>query len=52
MKNFKECKEIFVKYTNGIISQKEFDDWSKIHCEKCLLFIGKKNNKHCIFGKK
>lgn len=52
MKNFKECKEIFDKYTKGEISQIEFDNWSKKNCEKCFLFIGKKNNKHCIFGKK
>lgn len=52
MKNFKGCKEIFIKYTNGTISQKEFDDWSKTYCENCWLFVGKKNDRHCIFGKK
>lgn len=52
MTNFKECKTVFNNYTNGIITQNEFDKWSKEHCEKCWLFIGKKDNKHCIFGKK
>ena len=51
MKNFKECKEIFIVYSKNEISQVDFDNWSKEHCETCKLFIGKKGNKHCIFGK-
>ena len=51
MKNFKECKETFNNYTNHIISQEEFNNWSKTNCENCKLWIGKSNNKHCIFGK-
>lgn len=52
MPNFKECKEIFIKYTSKEITQEDFDKWSKEHCDKCFLFVGKKDNKHCIFGKK
>jgi len=48
MKNFKECKEIFIKYSNKEISQKEFDKWSKENCEHCFFCW----NKHCIFGGK
>lgn len=48
MKNFKECKEIFINFKNGKITQSEFDKWSKEHCDKCFLFI----NGHCLFGKK
>lgn len=46
--NFKECKKIFEDYSKGKISKKEFDEWSKKHCETCKLFI----KGHCIFGVK
>ena len=49
--NFKECKEMAMKFMNGEISPVEFEQWSKEHCETCKLFIGKPGNKHCIFGK-
>lgn len=48
MKNFKECKSVFEDYSKGLISQRDFDEWSKRNCDKCFFFIGK----HCIFGKK
>ena len=35
MKNFKEYKEIFTQYSNGIMKQEEFNQWSKEHCENC-----------------
>ena len=48
MKNFKECKEIFIKFSNKEITQAEFDKWSKEHCDKCFFIKGG----HCLFGKK
>ena len=48
MKNFKECKEIFIKFSKGEMTQEEFDKWSEEHCEKCFFFKGG----HCLFGKK
>ena len=49
MKNFKECKEIFNKFSTGKMTQEDFDNWSKEHCEHCILFIKKD---HCVFGGK
>ena len=48
MKNFKECKEIFIKFSEKKITQAEFDKWSQEHCEKCFFFKGGR----CLFGKK
>ena len=48
MKNFKECKEIFIKFSSGEISQSDFNKWSKEHCDKCFFFKGNR----CLFGNK
>lgn len=51
-KNFKECKEIAMKYSNGEISKEDFEKWSKENCEGCFFCIGRKDKKHCLFGEK
>ena len=50
-KDFKECKEVFENYSNGIMSKKDFETWSKENCEKCFFYkiTGKK---YCLFGGK
>ena len=47
-KNFKECKTVFQAYSNGDMSQSDFDNWSKENCEGCFFF----RKGHCLFGKK
>lgn len=50
-KDFKECKEIFESYSNGKMTEEDFNNWSKENCENCFFYLitGKK---YCLFGGK
>lgn len=50
-KNFIECKEMAFMVKTGDISLEEFEEWSKENCTNCSFWVGKPNNKHCLFGK-
>ncbi len=49
--DFKVCKETFENYSNGKITEKDFNNWSKENCETCFFYLitGKK---YCLFGGK
>ena len=50
-KDFKKCKEIFENYSNGQMSQEDFEKWSKENCENCF-FYKVTGKKYCLFGGK
>ena len=50
-KDFKKCKEIFENYSNGDMTQEDFNKWSKENCDNCFFYkITRK--KYCLFGNK
>ena len=50
-KNFKECKEIFEKYSNGKMTEEDFNNWSKENCENCFFYIVT-GERYCLFNSK